>query len=195
MNEVLSKMDPNTIIPAIFTLLGTLLGTVLGWLLNTVSRSGKLHIYPEWEDSFLQQDGYGGEKESKNIKEAYHFKYSLYLDIYNSSANTKIMRNIEIAFYRRGNELFRVTPKDVSTRRREGRFRIVDNVSLLNIPGKTVEAIKWIGGLPKEDIRFSELWKANKIFLIYRNDKNMEKKILIKKDFNRYVENAVDKEK
>ena len=132
MEEFLSKIDPNTIITAIFTLFGT----ILGWLLNNLSRRGKLCIYPTWEDSFLNGDGGGGETKARSVEEAKHYTYKLVLEVYNSSADPKIMRNIQIAFFQCSKgyfslfykELFRVTPYG-DTIKRSGLARRGEDIS------------------------------------------------------------------
>ena len=83
---------------AIFGIVGTILGTILGWLLNSISNKGKLVFsVASWEDSFQRNDNMGSMVPSNSIEETQVYSYKLFLDVYNSSAETLIMRDIRIA--------------------------------------------------------------------------------------------------
>ena len=175
---------------AIVGVIGTLLGTVLGWLLNSLSRRGKLRIYPKWTDLFLHNDDIGGMVQSTNWNEAIVYSYYLSFDLYNSSGEPMIMRKIEVAFFNKKCELFRDVPQDDSTGRSDGVLRFYDDVSPITVPSKTVYTLKLHGGFRNSDIRFKKLYDIRKISLTYRNEHNKEKKIpIIREDFSHYFEN------
>ena len=177
-------------LPEIIGVIGTLLGTVLGWVLSNLSQRGKLNIYPTWRDEFRHNDGYGGMAKSRNQDEAKLFMYYLTLDLYNSSGEPKIMRKIEVAYFRDKHELFRDTPDDDSTGRSNGAIRFYDKILPITIPAKTVYTIKLHGGFWDSEDKFSQIWETNKVMLAYRDDRDKEKKIIIvKDDFDHYFEN------
>ena len=77
----------------------TIAGTVLGWVLNNLSNRGKLNIYvSSWEDKFQYDDDIGETVLCSKREEVQSYTYKVSFDLYNSSGNTKIMRNIQIAF-------------------------------------------------------------------------------------------------
>ncbi len=182
-------------LPEIIGVIGTLLGTILGWVLSNLSQRGKLNIFPTWRDEFQHNDGFGGMANSKSKEEAKLYAYYLTLDIYNSSCEPQIMRTIEVCFFNDNQELFRDTPDDDSTVRSNGPIRCYDKILPVTIPAKTVYTVKLHGGFWDSDEEFSHIWKANKVMMTYRDRRNKEKRILIKKDdFRRYFENHPVKE-
>jgi hypothetical protein len=180
---------------AIIGVCRTLAGTILGWFLNRLSQCGKLNIYPTWCHEFRHDDNYGGMKKSKSKEEAKYYEYHLKLDLYNSSGEPKIMRKIEVAFLHDKEELFRDTPKDDSTGHISRSIMIYNEVLPITIPAKTVDTVMMRSGFGDSDNRFSQILGTNKIMLTYRDYKDKEKKLLIKKyDFSRYFENHLVKE-
>jgi hypothetical protein len=72
---------------------------------------------------------------------------------------------------------------------------IYNEVLPITIPAKTVDTVMMRGGFGNSDNRFSQILGTNKIMLTYRDYKDKEKKLLIKKyDFSRYFENHLVKE-
>ena len=93
---------------AVLGIVGTLAGTVLGWVLNSLSQKGKLKVFvKKWEEVYQKPDKLGS-FEKCNSNEAEYYNYNLSLDIYNSSRETRIMRNIQVVFMDRKSSLFRV---------------------------------------------------------------------------------------
>ncbi len=81
---------------ALLGILGTLGGTVLGWFLNNLSQHGKLNIFiSSWKDKFEYNET-GCTTLSSSIEQTEDYSYNVSFDLYNSSGETKIMRNIEI---------------------------------------------------------------------------------------------------
>ena len=167
---------------AIVGVIGTLAGTVLGWLLNNISQTGKLNFHLlKWQDEFKFNSS-GVLKPSSSKEETKHYSYKLSLDIYNSSGETKIMRDIEIVFANRKKILFSDTPKDDSTVYKTQFSWRYDDLKAINIAPKTVLTLDLHNGFwAKEDDNFSLLWKTDNVYLRYKNEKNQNKKVKINK--------------
>ena len=91
----------------------TIAGTVLGWVLNNLSNRGKLNIYvSSWEDKFQYNDDIGEMVSCFKREEVQSYTYKVSFDLYNSSGNTKIMRNIQIAFSDGKRDIEKQTPQD-----------------------------------------------------------------------------------
>lgn len=174
---------------AIIGVIGTLFGTILGWLLNSASNHGKLNVnISDWKDDFKYNDkGFITKSISKDQTE--YYSYLLTLDIYNSSAETKIMRNIEIYFSDNECEHHKSIPKDDSTKRNNGYFYNCDNISPVNIPPKTIIQLKLRDDFNNENAVLNNIWKTKKIYMKYINEKNKIKKVTIKsEDYGCYFE-------
>ena len=84
------------ILIALLGILGTLGGTILGWFLNALSQKGKLNVFvTSWKDKF-EYNSVGSMVPSFSKEQTSYYAYNLSLDLYNSSAETKIMSNIRI---------------------------------------------------------------------------------------------------
>lgn len=164
----------NEIATALIGVGATIAGTVLGWILNNLSNKGKINIYvSSWKDSFLNPDLMGGMAKCCNKNEVKLYKFSALCDLYNSSANQKIMRDIKICFSDGKNDL-----------------KVINRNIILNIPPKTVLKKDFGGRLFNSDINISFIWKTKKIYLVYTNEKNKTERILIKEeDYSNYFEN------
>ena len=100
------------------------------------------------------------------------------------------MRRIEVAFAESKKDLFRDTPKDDSTGHGNGPVRFYDDIMPITIPAKTVMTVKLHGGFWNSEDCFSKIWSTKKVFLNYRDARDREKRVLIKKDdFSQYFEN------
>ena len=96
----------------------TIAGTVLGWVLNNLSNRGKLNIYvSSWEDKFQYNDDIGEMVSCSKREEVQSYTYKVSFDLYNSSGNTKIMRNVQIAFSDGKRDIEKQTPQDDATKR------------------------------------------------------------------------------
>jgi len=72
-----------------------------------------------WKDSFeYNKEGFMAQSLSKEQTESY--SYQLTLDLYNSSGEVKIMRDIAIIYSDNKNELHKSKPKDDTTMRHSG---------------------------------------------------------------------------
>ena len=198
MEEVQEAVcNNNELITAMIGVIGTLLGTILGWVLNNISDNGRLNIYvSKWEDSFLQHDDVGSMKSSKCIEETQLYSYNLCLDIYNSCAEPRIMRDIRIVFNNGNKDIEYSVPKDDSSRRSSGHIARYDEIGPITIPAKSVLQLNLHNGKWTKDNCPLYIWEVKKVFLEYRNDKNRKKRILLKReDYNRYFENHPQEEK
>lgn len=172
--------DYSEILTAVIGVGGTLAGTILGWILNGVSQRGSLKVFLfSWGDSFeYNLKGYMVPSTSKEQTESYHFNGVL--DIYNSSRDTKIMRNISIVFSDGKNDLKIFTPKDDATRYSIGHLTQYLNVSPINIPPQSVKQVKLLDGIWKdksESLNF--IWDTKKVHLTYSNSKGKRKRVLL----------------
>ena len=177
--------NPCNITEIVTTLIGvggTIAGTILGWILNSISQKGKLKIsVSSWKDYFEYNNiGSMVPSASKEQTELYHFE--VVLDIYNSSKNAKIMRNIKIVFCDKKKELKSLIPNDNSSKRTSGPISFYDEVSSLNIAPQTVQQIKLHNGVWKQNNEIDFIWDTQKVYLLYENDKEKTKRILLHKE-------------
>lgn len=181
---------------AIFGIIGTILGTILGWLLNSISNKGKLHFnVVRWDDSFQYNDKMGSMSASNSIEETQLYSFTLTLDIYNSSAETMIMRDIRIAFNDGQKDIHICTPKDDSTRRTSGHMSFYGDVLPVNIPPKSVSQLHLHYGEWNKDHKMDFIWCTKKIYLEYKDTKNKEQKVLLKTEqYTEHFNNAKARE-
>ena len=171
---------------ALIGVLGTLAGTILGWGLNSLSKIGKLNIYiNNWQDSFTCTGKYGETVESHSIEQTEFYSFSLSLDVYNSSDDTQIMRDLIICFRSGKKELKNCVPNDTSTKRLSKPFVLYDKVSVINIPAKSALAINLNHGFSKTGEGIDFIWQTDNIILKYKDKHNREKrKTMQKKKYN-----------
>lgn len=164
---------------AVLGIVGTLAGTVLGWVLNSLSQKGKLKVFvKKWEEVYQKPDKLGG-FEKCNSNEAEYYNYNLSLDIYNSSRETRIMRNIQVVFMDRKSLLFSSVPMDDATKRFSHPLVHYDEISVVNIPAKSVVAVEMHAGLNKSCEEWGYFSKANRVTLVYIDEKNKKKTVEI----------------
>ena len=166
---------------AILGIVGTLSGTVLGWVLNSLSQRGRINVFvKKWEETYQKPDRAGAFEECKS-EEAEYYQYNLSFDIYNSSRETRIMRDICIAFMDKKELCFTSIPQDDSTER-SGHHRVYyEDISVVNIPAKSVVAIDLHGGLNSGNDEWKHLSNSNRIMIMYSDEKNKRKKVEIYK--------------
>ncbi len=164
----------------ILALLGTLGGVVLGWLLNNISRCGRLKIYGQetWKNKLLTAE----ETITNDLKQIVKYHCSVTLDLYNSSADAKIMRDIQFVFYDEKKEIMRATPINGEFMPREKE----EILNIINVPPKTI--------IKKQlDAWFLDDWsfipKTKRIYIEYKNDKNILRKLFVQKfDWQEHLE-------
>lgn len=189
------------IITALIGVGATIAGTVLGWGLNNLSNRGKLNIYvSSWKDEFKKNDA-GEINPAKKKSEVEYYQFNGSVDVYNSSGETRIMREVEIAFYSGRTLLKTMNPLDDSTRRATGQYIPVhyDELGVLNIPPKSVVSISIHNGMWDRDGKegtLDFLWNTTTIKIRYRNEKNRRKTKKVKKvDFINHFNNQNTEDK
>lgn len=177
-------------ITAIIGVVGTLMGVVLGWLLNCLSKKGKLNFYiKSFSDSFYCSDGEGGRIKScnKETTESYHYK--LIFDLYNSSSETKAIHDLKIAFLNGKEELYVSIPIK-SPFKQDDSIEQYDKTVIINIPPKTLIKVCLVGDEFIKNKKTPFIWRTNEVNLIYYNEKNKLKKVNIKSEnYCDYFEN------
>lgn len=163
------------------SLSGTILGAILGWLFSKLSDRGKISIYLRaWEESFIAPDRLGGLSEQKKAADAQTYRYSATVEIYNSSRNPNIIRDVHIVFRANKATLFSTVPDDDSTGRQSGPVRFYDEIGAYNIPGNGVVTIKLHGAFSKNNNDLMFLRSADGIWIEYKDGKNKTKRSRLK---------------
>jgi len=166
---------------AIFGIVGTIIGTILGWLLNTISNKGKIKLtVMAWEDSFQYNDDTGCMASSFSIEQTQVYSYKLILDVYNSSADTLIMRDVHIAFNDGKKDIHLSVPKDDETRRISSHMSFYDDLLPVNIPPKSVIQLHLHDGTWNKDGTMDYIWNTQKVWFVYKDTKDKEQRFLIK---------------
>ena len=182
---------------ALISVGATIAGTVLGWVLNNLSNRGKLNIYvSSWEDKFQYNDDIGEMISCSKREEVQGYSYKVSFDLYNSSGNTKIMRNIQIVFSDGRIDIEKQTPQDDATKRFSSSMEFYDDVEPINIPPKAVKKLDLHNGSWDKDGKLDYIWKTKKVYLVYTDEKNKTKRILLKsEDYEKYFINHKSEEK
>ncbi len=165
---------------AIIGVMGTILGTIVGWLLNNLSRKGKISIFVKdgINGVFQTQD----ECEATSIENSHNFYYKINLEIYNSSSNVKIMRDIKIVFQGQNKEKLVDIPYDKSY---NISWQIHKNVKALNIPAKSAISIELYGWIKKEDLE--KVYNSTKVSLSYKDENDRQQtKLIEQKNYKNY---------
>lgn len=165
-------------VAAAIGVMGTLLGTVLGWVLNSFSQMGKLSFYvSRWEHE-VRTNVHGEMLRCSTKDGAENYHYELGFDVYNSSNETKIMRDVRLSFRCKEATLFEDKPYDESTGSTDGRYRHYEVVSPINIPPNSVLAVSLFGGFwKKSDARFSNIWNVDSVVLVYKDEKGRDRTV------------------
>lgn len=171
----------NEIITALIGVGATIAGTILGWMLNTLSNAGTLKIFiSSWEDSFKHNSSLGEMVSCTKREEVQSFTYRVSLDLYNSSGNIKIMRNIKIIFSDGKKDIKAETPMDDATQRFSSHRALYDKVEPINIPPKAVINLILHEGAWDQNGELDFIWKSKKVYLAYTNEKNKVRRKLLK---------------
>lgn len=186
----------NEIVTALIGVGATIAGTVLGWILNNLSNRGKLSIFvSSWQDDFRYNNSIGEMVPCSKREEVQSYSYKVSFDLYNSSGNTKIMRNISIVFNDGKNDIKVQTPMDDATRRFIQPMSYYDKVEPVNIPPKAVIKLDLHDGEWYQDGKLDFIWKTQKVFLVYSDEKNRTIRKLIKtEDYKNYFANHKQEE-
>lgn len=166
---------------AVIGVAGTLLGTALGWFLNVFANKGKLKFYvTSWENEF-EKNEIGEMVPATSTNDVECYAYKCFLDIYNSSNETKIMRDIQVVFSDGKNEWNSAVPKDYNTLHGT-HINCYDDILPMNISPKTVCKVVLYNYWWKSENDLEFLWKSNVVFLRYVDENNKERKIEINKE-------------
>ena len=161
---------------AVIGIVGTLAGTVLGWLLNNISRHGKLKGFVvKWDEKFeLNETGLMVFAPSFDKAEVY--SYSLALNVYNSSSDTRIMQDFKIEFLSGRTVLLTDAPMDTDSVRASGPISFYSEMETLNVPPKSVVALHLNGGFWRKDReRFDKVNKAASVRIAYKDEKGRDR--------------------
>lgn len=170
-----TRMDESslvTLIASIIGVVGTLLGTILGWILSGLSRKGKIIAYIisfgviPWKSS-------GKFTEDKADitfpNEADYFEIGLDLELYNTSIENNIIRDVKITIYDKKNALLHTY------------LRVSDNGRLLleplNLEGKTIIFLT----LEAKILDTSMILASNKISLCFEDGHRKKYKCILAK--------------
>ena len=154
---------------------GTLLGTVLGWALNNLSQRGKISVFVKnVNEEFTKRDRYGWFNQC-DIADAEHYIIKIAIDVYNSSRDTGIMRDIQLVFYKGKKQMLCGVPRDEASRHSGGPISRYDDLSVVNIQPKSVISIKMHYGLNNSDELWEELKASNKVIMRYKDAKNKQR--------------------
>ncbi len=183
MKEIIIQILNNDVVLGGFF---TILGTIIGWLLSLWSQKGKLNIsIVDFNDLFTC----GEDLPAESIKEATNYEFSLTVDVFNSSSHSKIMRDIRVLFKGEGKGSASVTPYDENTRKGYGVSGSVERIKVVNIPAKSVVSLSLSNYSTGADM-FDYICSTEEVFLTYKDEKNREKKVKIKKeDYKNYFTN------
>lgn len=181
---------------AVFGIIGTLLGTILGWLLNQLSSKGKLRIYTSsWEDRMTHHDNYGSVSEIKSADQLQFYSYKSSLDIYNSSSESRIMRDLKVIFKGKKETLFSSTPLDDNTQHVSSILSFYDEIAPITIGARSVIQITIRNSEQNGTGIDSFIWKTKRIYLTYRNEKNRQKRVLIhEEDYSKRLDKYTKEE-
>ena len=161
-------------------IIGTILGTVLGWFLNSISNRGKIKLFvSSWENEFWRRNDYGEMAKTPAPEKIECYSCSFALDIYNSSGEPKIMRNIQIAYNNGKSDVIKHIPQDEDSRRNSSGLILYDDITPLTIPAKSIFQIHLRDGLWHESTEFPSLWNVERIYLLYMDENNKEKRVLL----------------
>ena len=168
----------------IIGVLGSIFGVVLGWWLNNITKKGKLIINTKdgLNGEFLTKD----EFPATSIEKSQKFAYKVNLEIYNSSEDIKVMKDIKISFYRKGFDMFSVAPYDNALKHRVANsIPIHENVKIINCPAKMATTLTLYGWIKNDDVQ--KVYESASVFLSYKDEFGKEKVKLIEAiDYKNY---------
>lgn len=165
-----------SILTALIGIVGTVLGTVLGWVLSTFSRWGRLELYTSvWHESF-EFNNVGEMTPSATFDETEAYFYQLSLNIYNSSCNNKIIRNLRIEFLNGSKVVLADNPKNSDSGHSDfGGVVFHSDFEILNVPPKSVVPLHLHGGVWRSGFEgFKELNFADCVRIAYKGEKDTD---------------------
>lgn len=165
-------------------IIGAVVGSVTTLIVTKLLKStGKIHLYlKDWDVKNTIKNEF---RERTYIKTTSLEVESLYIkfkmDIYNSSEIPKIMRNIKIGFYDNKKELFSVILNDKDNEITREYFSFSQESTIINIEAKKCIVKEFNFNIDDKTI-IDLLKNTNTIYFMYTNEKNKNKKVLIRKN-------------
>lgn len=165
-----------SICTAVIGIVGTLAGTVLGWLLNNVSRRGKLRAFvAKWDEDYKFND-VGSMVGAPSYDEAECYFYELTLDVYNSSSDTKIMRDFKMEFLKGRKIVASKVPLNADNRG----SGLCKTMGTLNVAPKSVVSVHLVGGFWRSNFaQFDEINSSSKVRLSYKGEGRADRHFFI----------------
>ena len=167
----------------IIGVIGSIAGVFLGWWLNNYSRKGKISIFVDESINgkfITQEEAYAG-----CLEDAKLFAYKFKVELYNSSSDTKVMRDIKLMFYGEKTELFEITPYDKALETSTYPIYTHRKIEILNIPAKSAITKVLYGWIDEKLL--AKVMQTKMVFLFYKDEYNKEKgKIIEVKDYSQY---------
>lgn len=164
-----------SICTAAISIVGTLVGTVLGWLLNNVSRRGKLRAFvTKWNEDYEFNEA-GIMVGVQSYDKAERYCYELAFDVYNSSSDTRIMRDFRIEFLKGRKIVVSDVPLNADSRGSSS-----CTMETLNVAPKSVVSVHLVGGFWRSDFaQFDELNSSSKVRLSYKDERGVDRHFFI----------------
>lgn len=164
-------------------IVGAILGAATTLVITQILHNiGKLYFYTR-EYKLTAFKKYRDEskatirKKTDDFQEASQVEFELHIQVYNSSENIKIMKDIIIEFVLSNQSIY-FQPK-----RKTGKNKYEDEYKqclFFNIPAKEIMEIEMIGDLSFDDYpQITNFTELKKVYLKYNTYKNMEEKYLI----------------
>lgn len=132
----------------------------------------------------FRPDRAGGSMLARNVDETERYEFTATVSIYNAGKNPKMMRNIEIAFYKGRKEIMSFPRKNDPSRHVTD-----DQLAPMNISAQTgvCKRFKYTAFSVNE---IKDILKADRVFLTYYGKYRRKRKVLLhKENFSQYFEN------
>lgn len=185
---------------AIIGVLSTLLGVIVGWLLTELSRKGKLVIRKRDTKRcrFYDENGTPDKYDEKSVK----FEYKFELEVCNLSLDMRTMKDLQVVFCGKKNKV--KLDADV-TKDKQSLVELECNGKIVNLPPRATAILnlevirdkntavllkKGICEAAQRKTDLQAIHNSTKLFLLYKNEKNKEKKKLLAK--GEIAKNVID---
>ena len=164
------------------TVLGGITGSLLTFILNQWSRKGKLkiYIYDFKENCFINtRHSKQEERETSYIKDSTNrIDCRFSMDVYNSSLDVKVMRELKLGFRSKGKEDYIISPYDRDRTSSDGVGVRNSEINSVNIQPKGITTLKLYQDVNMNDYNFTGI---RKIYIQYKNQNNKIKRVVVKK--------------
>jgi len=162
-------------------IIGALLGVVVTMLMNEYLKSkGKIRFYfQDFKLKYLEKNSEGGYEECEKEKDYTLVRYNFKVQLYNSSENRKILRDIKIVFVGNKGTIYNIVQNTDSRRVNFDRL-ISDDVNIINLNPKEIIEIGLEGQISKSSGDIKILRDIDKIYLIAKDSKDRSIKKIIK---------------